>query len=73
MAKEFFYRGKNVTDIKKMSLEDFAKLVPSRERRKIKRGFRESEKILLEDLKKKDFRLLTENITRAGFIRGFLG
>ena len=29
--------------------------------------------IILEDLKKKDHRLLTENITRAGFIRGFLG
>ena len=29
--------------------------------------------IILEDLKKKDYRLLTENITRAGFIRGFLG
>ncbi len=29
--------------------------------------------IVLEDLKKKDYRLLTENITRAGFIRGFLG
>ena len=29
--------------------------------------------IILEDLKKKDFRLLAENITRAGFIRGFLG
>lgn len=51
MAKEFFYRGKNVTDIKKLTLDEFAKLVPSRERRKIKRGFRESEKKLLEDLK----------------------
>ena len=29
--------------------------------------------IILEDLRKKDYRLLTENITRAGFIRGFLG
>ena len=29
--------------------------------------------IILEDFKKKDYRLLTENITRAGFIRGFLG
>ncbi len=29
--------------------------------------------IILEDLKRKDYRLLTENITRAGFIRGFLG
>lgn len=29
--------------------------------------------IILQDLKKKDYRLLAENITRAGFIRGFLG
>ncbi len=29
--------------------------------------------IILEDLSKKDYRMLTENITRAGFIRGFLG
>jgi phosphoenolpyruvate carboxylase len=29
--------------------------------------------IILEDLKRKDHRLLAENITRAGFIRGFLG
>ena len=29
--------------------------------------------IILEDFKKKDYRLLAENITRAGFIRGFLG
>ncbi|MAG91203.1 phosphoenolpyruvate carboxylase [Candidatus Woesearchaeota archaeon] len=29
--------------------------------------------IILEDLKRKDHRLLSENITRAGFIRGFLG
>jgi phosphoenolpyruvate carboxylase len=29
--------------------------------------------IIVDDLKKKDYRLLTENITRAGFIRGFLG
>ena len=29
--------------------------------------------IILEDFKRKDYRLLAENITRAGFIRGFLG
>ena len=29
--------------------------------------------IILQDLKRKDHKLLTENITRAGFIRGFLG
>ena len=29
--------------------------------------------IILEDIKRKDHKLLTENITRAGFVRGFLG
>ena len=51
MAKEFFYRGKTLNEIMKLSLEDFAKLVPARERRKIKRGFTEVEKKLLEDIK----------------------
>ena len=29
--------------------------------------------IILEDLKRKDHRLLSENIARAGLVRGFLG
>ncbi|MBI1936454.1 phosphoenolpyruvate carboxylase [Candidatus Woesearchaeota archaeon] len=29
--------------------------------------------IILDDFKRKDYRLLMENITRAGFVRGFLG
>lgn len=29
--------------------------------------------IILQDLKRRDYKQLTENITRAGFIRGFLG
>ena len=29
--------------------------------------------IILEDMKRKDHKLLSENITRAGCIRGFLG
>ena len=51
MAKEFLYYGKNSQEIAKMSLEEFTKLVPSRERRKIKRGFTEIEKKLLADIK----------------------
>jgi small subunit ribosomal protein S19 len=51
MAKEFFYRGKTVQEIMKLSIEDFAKLIPSRERRKVKRGFTEIEKKLLADIK----------------------
>ncbi len=51
MAKEFFYRGKNIQELQKLSIEEFAKLVPARERRKIKRGFTEVEKKLLASLK----------------------
>ena len=29
--------------------------------------------IILDDFKRKDYKMLSENITRAGFIRGFLG
>jgi small subunit ribosomal protein S19 len=51
MAKEFLFRGKKLDDIKKLSLQDFARLVASRERRKLKRGFTEQEKIFLENLR----------------------
>jgi len=51
MAKEYTYRGKTVEELKKMSLDEFAKLVPSRERRKIKRGLTDIEKNLLESVK----------------------
>lgn len=51
MAKEYLYRGKNLQEIVKMGIEDFAKIIPARERRKIKRGFTEVEKKLLEDIR----------------------
>lgn len=53
MAKEFFYRGKPLDQLVKMSMQEFAVLLNSRERRKIKRGFTEQEKKLLEDIKAK--------------------
>ncbi|MCX6708764.1 MAG: 30S ribosomal protein S19 [Candidatus Woesearchaeota archaeon] len=51
MVKEFIFHGKSVQEVTKMSIEEFAKLVPARERRKIKRGFTEVEKKLLEDIR----------------------
>lgn len=51
MAKEFLYRGKTITDLNKLSLEQFALLLNARERRKIKRGLTEQEKKLLKDIK----------------------
>ena len=52
MAKEFLYRGKPFAEIAKMSLTEFAMLLPARERRSIARGFTEQEKKLLENLRK---------------------
>ena len=60
MAKEFLYRGKTIQDIQKMDLDEFAKLVPSRERRKIKRGFTEMEKKLLASVSKDEKDIKTQ-------------
>jgi small subunit ribosomal protein S19 len=51
MAKEFVFRGKKLDEIKKMDIQQFMQLVNSRERRKLKRGFTEQEKIFLENLR----------------------
>ncbi len=51
--KEFRYRGYTLEELKNMSLEELAQLLPSRERRKIKRGFTEQEEKLLRKLRKK--------------------
>ena len=50
MPKVFTYRGKTVEELKKMSLQDFIKLIPSRERRKLAKGLSEKEKKFLERL-----------------------
>jgi small subunit ribosomal protein S19 len=52
--KEFLFRGKTVDELKSLSLNEFADLLKSRERRKIKRGFTEEEKKLIKELEKKD-------------------
>ncbi len=50
--KEFSYRGKTLDELKEMSMNDFATLLPARQRRCIKRGFTEQEKIMLNNIKK---------------------
>ena len=55
MAKKIFtFKGKTIEEINQLSLSQFAELIPSKERRKIKRGFTEQEKTLLKKLKQKD-------------------
>ncbi len=53
MAKEFSLRGKNFEELRGMSIEEFARLLPSRERRSLKRGLTEQQKKLLEKIRKK--------------------
>jgi len=46
IGKEFTYRGKSLTELKEMNLNDFAKLLPSRQRRSIIRNGAPIEKFL---------------------------
>lgn len=51
--REFRYRGYKFEELQKMTLDEFAELLPSRERRKVKRGFTEQEEKLLRKLREK--------------------
>jgi small subunit ribosomal protein S19 len=54
MAKKIFnYKGKTLEELQAMSHDEVAQLLPSRQRRKMQRGFSEDEKGLLETLQKK--------------------
>jgi small subunit ribosomal protein S19 len=50
--KEFTYRGKNIEELKSLSLNELSALLPSRQRRIIKRGLTDQQKILLAKIKK---------------------
>lgn len=51
--KEHTFRGKTVAELKELSIDEFAELLPSRERRTYKRSFGEEERKILEKLDKK--------------------
>lgn len=51
---EFTYRGRTVNELKKLSIEEFAELLPARQRRKIKRGFSKPQRKLQTNIKQKD-------------------
>ncbi len=51
--KEFKYKGKTLNELKNMSLNDLILILPSRQRRTLKRGFTEQQKILLKHIKAK--------------------
>ena len=54
MPKIFTYRGKTVEELKKMSLDEFAKLLPSSQKKKLSKGLSEKEKKFLVRIKKSE-------------------
>ena len=52
MVKEYKFRGYSLEDLKKMSIDELAKLFPSRIRRSLKRGLSDQQKKLLENVRK---------------------
>ncbi len=52
--EEFTYRGHTVNDLKKMSLAEFSDLLPAASRRKVRRGFNEEHKKLIQRVKNGD-------------------
>lgn len=50
--KNFRYRGKRLDELLNMPMDEFIKLLPSRQRRSLKRGFTEAQRRLLEKIRK---------------------
>jgi len=50
--KEFTYRGKNLEELKNMSINDFVKLVPARQRRSLKRETTDLQRAFMKKIMK---------------------
>jgi small subunit ribosomal protein S19 len=59
MTKEFIFRGKNIEELKKLNIKEFALLLNSRQKRSLLRGLSEQQKILLEKFRKDDKNIRT--------------
>ncbi len=49
--EEFLYRGRKISDLAKLSIDELAELLPARQRRSIKRGISKEHKKLLTNLR----------------------
>jgi len=52
MPKEFLFRGKRLEELKKLSIEEFGRIINSQARRRLKRGLTEQQKKLLDNIRK---------------------
>ena len=51
MPKEFHYRGYNPVQLQEMSMDEFIKILPSRQRRSLLKGLTPAERKFLEEIK----------------------
>src|SRR3989344_7694344 len=51
MVKIFTFKGKTLEEMQKLSIEEFSKLLPSRQRRSLKRGLTKEEKKLIDRIR----------------------
>lgn len=52
MPKEFHYRGFTLDELQAMSMDEFIRLLPSRQRRSLLRGLSQEQRTLLETMRK---------------------
>ncbi len=52
MPKKLMFMGKSVEEIEKMPFEEFIKFLPARQRRTVKRGMVQKQKVFFEKVKK---------------------
>jgi len=52
MPRKFMYRGHTFEEIQAMSMDDFIHLLPSRQRRSLRRGLTREQRILLENIRR---------------------
>ena len=51
MPRQFTYRGHSVDEIRQMSMDEFIKLLPSRQRRSLLKGLTNEQRILMEHIR----------------------
>lgn len=49
--KIFMYRGHSIEELQGMSMDEFIKLLPSRQRRSLQRGLNQTQRTLLENIR----------------------
>ncbi len=52
MPKDYSYRGYTLEELRSMSMDEFIRLLPSRQRRSMQRGLTSEQRILLESIRK---------------------